>query len=155
MEVENKRIKGARVTVYNNIKFRSSFECSCYKRLEQLGLEFYHEPERVELWKGLKLQNISVYAPNKVRNRPGVYERDLSSQTNALRNLTYTPDFLVVKDKYRIYFDAKGKENDTYPIKKKMFLKHLDERNDGLMYIFMEPHSIRQMLQAIDIINSL
>ena len=62
---------------------------------------------------------------------------------------------MVTKGNYKIYFDVKGKENDTYPIKKIMFLITLEERNDGVRYIFFEPHNVRQMLQAIEIIKGL
>lgn len=151
--MENKKIKGAVVTTYNGIKFKSKLEESCYKKLEAAGLNFSHESEKITLWEGVKLQNTLVYAPKKIRI--GKYGSTLELQTRALLNTTYTPDFIVNKGNYKIYFDVKGKENDTYPIKKKMFLKVLEERNDGLNYLFFEPHNVRQMLQAIDIINKL
>lgn len=153
MESSNKKIKGATSIEYNGIKFKSILECSCYKKLEAAGFDFSYESERIPLWEGVKLQNTIVYAPKKIR--AGKYSRFLESQTRALLDITYTPDFIVHKDNYRIYFDVKGKENDTYPIKKKMFLKTLEERKDGIQYIFFEPHNVRQMLQAIEIIKEL
>lgn len=151
--LSNKRIRGATSTVYNGIQFKSMLECSCYKKLHEAGLTFSYEKERVFLWEGVKLQKTLVYSPKKIR--AGKYGKDLELQTRTLLNITYTPDFIVYKGDYQIYFDVKGKENDTYPIKKKMFLKHLEERNDGKKYIFFEPHNVRQMLQAIEIIKSL
>lgn len=153
MESSNKKIKGATSIEYNGIKFKSILECSCYKKLEAAGFDFSYESERVPLWEGVKLQNTIVYAPKKIR--AGKYSKFLELQTRALLDITYTPDFIVHKDNYRIYFDVKGKENDTYPIKKKMFLKTLEERKDGIQYIFFEPHNVRQMLQAIEIIKEL
>ena len=153
MESSNKKIKGATSIEYNGIKFKSILECSCYKKLEAAGFDFSYESERIPLWEGVKLQNTIVYAPKKIR--AGKYGKFLESQTRALLDITYTPDFIVHKDNYRIYFDVKGKENDTYPIKKKMFLKTLEERQDGIQYIFFEPHNVRQMLQAIEIIKEL
>ena len=91
--------------------------------------------------------------PKKIK--AGKYDRNLELQTRTLLNITYTPDFVINKNNYKIYFDVKGKENDVYPIKKKMFLKTLEERNDGIDYLFFEPHNIRQMLQAIEIIKKL
>ena len=87
--------------------------------------------------------------------KAGKYDKNLELQTRTLLNITYTPDFVINKNNYKIYFDVKGKENDVYPIKKKMFLKTLEERNDGINYLFFEPHNIRQMLQAIEIIKKL
>lgn len=153
MANQNKKILGATTLYYNNIKFRSKLECSCYKKLESSGLNFAYESQKFVLWEGTKPNNITIYAPNKIG--VGKYSKLLEQQTRALLNITYTPDFIVLKKDYRIYFDVKGKENDTYPIKKKMFLKYLNNLNDGYKYLFFEPHNIRQMLQAIDIIKSL
>lgn len=153
MENNNKKIKGATSIEYNGIKFKSILECSCYKKLEATGFDFSYESEKITLWRGTKLQKTIVYAPKKIR--AGKYGKFLELQTRALLNTAYTPDFIVNKGDYKIYFDVKGKENDTYPIKKKMFLKVLEERNDGIKYMFFEPHNIRQMLQAIEIIKEL
>ena len=140
MDSVNKRILGASPISYNNIKFKSRLECSCYKKLEHSGLDFLYEGEKIVLLEGFKPENVTIYAP--IRDR-------------AIVNITYTPDFIVTKGIYKIYFDVKGKENDTYPIKKKMFLKYLEDRNDGMKYMFFEPHSVTQMIQAINIINQL
>lgn len=153
MESNNKKIRGATSIEYNGIKFKSILECSCYKKLEITGFDFSYESEKITLWDGVKLQNTIVYAPKKIR--AGKYGKFLDLQTRALLHITYTPDFIVNKEEYKIYFDVKGKENDTYSIKKKMFLKHLEERNDGKKYMFFEPHNVRQMLQAIEIIKEL
>ena len=153
MKSNNKKIKGATLAEYNGIKFKSILECSCYKKLENSGFDFSYESEKITLWDGIKLQNTKVYAPKKIK--AGKYNKFLEPQTRALLNTTYTPDFIVTKGNYKIYFDVKGKENDIYPIKKKMFLKTLEERNDGVNYIFFEPHNVRQMLQAIEIIKGL
>lgn len=150
---ENKKILGATVTFYDNKRFLSSLECSCYKKLQASGLDFSHENEKIVLWEGSKLHKTLVYAPKKISN--GKYGQFLELSTRALLNMTYTPDFVVTKNNYKIYFDVKGKENDTYPIKKKMFLKTLESRDDGINYIFFEPHNVRQMLQALEIIKSL
>lgn len=153
MGSNNKKIKGAVAVSYKGIKFKSKLEESCYKKLEAAGFDFSYESEKITLWEGVKLHNILVYAPKKIR--VGKYGKFLENQTRALLNITYTPDFVVIKDNYKIYFDVKGKENDIYPIKKKMFLRILDKRNDGRQYLFFEPHNVRQMLQAIDIIKGL
>lgn len=153
MQNNNKKILGATSIVYNGIRFRSILECSCYKKLEAAKLNFSYESETFILWKGVKPQNILIYAPRKIK--PGKYGKTLELQTRALLKITYTPDFIVNKGNYKIYFDVKGKENDTYPIKKKMFLKYLDGINDDKHYIFFEPHSVKQMLQAIEIIKLL
>lgn len=150
---ENKKIKGARTVLYKGITFKSDLEYRCYKKLEGTDLNFSYESEKITLWEGVKPSNVLIYYPNKIR--AGVYEPNLSLQPKSLIKITYTPDFIIKKGKYKIYFDVKGKENDVYPIKRKMFLKYLNSKNDGIKYMFFEPHNIKQMIQAIDIINSL
>lgn len=149
IEQSNKKIRGATRTEYKGIKFKSILECSCYKKLEDSGLTFSYESEKITLWEGAKLKNSSVYSAASKGSK------DIKLQTRALLNISYTPDFVVIKDNYKIYFDVKGKENDTYPIKKKMFLKILEEKNDGIKYMFFEPHSVKQMVQSIEIIKEL
>lgn len=153
MNYLNKKIKGAKIVEYKNIKFRSKLELACYKKLEESGLEFSYETEKFILNKSFKPENIIIYVPKKLG--VGKYDKNLELSNKTILSITYTPDFIVVKDNYKIYFDVKGKENDTYPIKKKIFLKLLEEKNDDINYIFFEPHSVKQMLQAIEIINNL
>lgn len=150
----NKKIQGAAEVQYNGIKFKSGLESSCYKKLEQSGLNFSYETETIELWKKAKVLNVVIYQPKQIK--PGKYSKDIYKYENrSLRSITYTPDFIVCKDNYKIYFDVKGKENDVYPIKKKMFIKYLSTLNDGYTYMFFEPHSVKQMLQSIEIIKNL
>lgn len=150
---ENKKIKGAKEVIFEDIKFKSRLEMACYKKFKEAGLDFSYESEKVILWEGFKPSSIQIYSPKKAGR--GSYRGDLELQEKKLLNVTYTPDFVVVKDNCIIYLDVKGMPNDTYPIKKKLFLKVLEERNDGYNYIFIEPHNIRQINQAIEIIKNL
>lgn len=151
--MENKKIINATIVVYNNIKFRSKSELACYKRLEESGLNFSYETEKIVLWEGFKPSSVLIYYPNKIK--AGSYNRELILQEGKIRNITYTPDFIVTKGNYKIYIEYKGNPNDSYPRVRKMFLKYLESKKDGINYIFIEPHNIRQVKQAIDIINNL
>ena len=148
----NKKIRNASPKEYNGIKFRSTLECSCYKKLEQSGLQFEYESESAVLMEGFYLENIVLYAPTRVK---GKLSKTLDKQEGKIRAITYTPDFIVNTDTHIIYFDVKGKENDTYPLKKKMFLKQLEKLPTVKKIIFIEPHSVKQMVQAIDFIKKL
>lgn len=150
---ENKKIIGAKEVIFEDIKFKSRLELACYKRFKEAGLDFSYEPEKVILWEGFKPSSIRIYSPKKEGR--GSYRGNLELQEKKLLNVTYTPDFVVTKDKCKIYLDVKGMPNDTYPIKKKLFLRVLEERNDGYTYLFIEPHNIRQITQAIEIIKNL
>lgn len=151
--MENKKIKNASQSTYKDIIFKSRLEVSCYKLLEKTNLSFTYEGEKISLWEGIKLRDTIVYCPNK-KSR-GNYGRELVKQTRALLDITYTPDFKIIKGNRVIYIDVKGMTNDTYPIKKKMFLKYLEEKNDNNTYYFFEPHSVRQIKETIDFIEKL
>lgn len=148
----NRKIRNACMTEYKNIIFQSKSELRFYKMLESSGLKFSYEPEKIVLWEGFKPVNIKVYCPHRIRK--GVYGKTLELNESKFISITYTPDFLVEKGKYRIYFDIKGMVNDIYPLKKKMFLKILNSRTD-YFYMFFEPHSVKQMEQALQIILEL
>ena len=54
-----------------------------------------------------------------------------------------------------IYIEAKGIENDVFYIKKKMFIKYLDDKfiKTGQKSMYFEVFNKRQLLQAVDIIK--
>jgi hypothetical protein len=95
-----------------------------------------------------KLKNVQFYAP--VKGGMQIYPRGIMS-------MTYTPDFYLEFKGYKIWFDTKGQPNETYPLKKKLFLKLLEERSiiTKEKILFFEPHNQRQILEAIQIIKNL
>lgn len=147
---ENKKIQNAVATTYNNIDFKSKLEVSCYKKLEASGLSFKYESDKIVLWEGENIKNILVYEPNLAKQ---LIPRKVGHK---LINITYTPDFKVLYKNYVIYFDVKGHINDVYPIKKKMFIQLLNKTSTAeRKFMFFEPHTVKQMLQAITIIKNL
>ena len=94
---ENKKIKGAKEVVFEDIKFKSRLEMACYKKFQEAGLNFSYEPEKVILWEGFKPSSIQIYSPKRAGR--GSYRGNLELQEKKLLNVTYTPDFVVTKDK--------------------------------------------------------
>ena len=144
-EISNKKILNAKSTSYNDINFKSKLEVACYKKLVASGLTFAYDPETITIWIGNKIVNTTVYLPDK-------YKMLIPKNNFKLRDITYTPDFKITHKGYTIYVDSKGHVNDVYPIKKKMFLQYLDKKPK---HMFFEPHSVKQMVQTIDIIKKL
>ena len=68
-----------------------------------------------------------------------------------LIDITYTPDFTFEYNDYFIIIEAKGYENDTFPIKKKMFRKILEAYKKAL---YFEIFTKKQLVDAIKIIKS-
>jgi hypothetical protein len=138
---ENKKVKNAQSISYDGINFKSRLECNCYKLLKEAGFEPLYEPVKYKLLPSSQLEVGIVYTPRK---------KDLT-KSSSYRDLTYTPDFEFLFGDRHIYYDAKGKPNDAYPLKKKLFLHYLEDV--GEPYIFFEPHNIAQIRQSINILR--
>lgn len=150
--VNNKKVKNATPTTYNNIKFKSRLEVSCYKKLEASGFKFKYESDTLPIWEGKVVDNVTVYEPNK-KDRKILHSR---TKKFKLRDITYTPDFRIDYKNFTIYVDAKGFVNDVYPMKKKMFIQYLNELSKGKRkYLFFEPHNMSQIEHMIKTIKLL
>lgn len=147
--MENKKIKNATPKEYNGIKFKSLTEVMVYKTLLQEGFEPFYEGTKYVIWKGPKPE-IPFYKPNKNTKK-------LKLDTKKIIDITYTPDFVFIApdNKTVIIFEVKGHENDTYPIKEKMFRGYLEkclkELNQPSM--FFKIGTKKQCLEAINIIK--
>lgn len=141
--VENKKIKNARESVYNGITFKSKLEASFYKTLVENGLVPEYELHTVVLMNGFR-----PTVPFYNRSKSKVFRMDMSK----VRDITYTPDFTMVHNGILFIIEAKGIENDTYPLKKKLFRRLLEEMKQPCMYF--EVHTKKELLQVIDIIKS-
>ena len=71
-------------------------------------------------------------------------------------NVQYTPDFYFKYNDLNVYIEAKGMENDVFYLKKKMFIKYLNDRylEKGEKSIYFEVYTRKQLLQAIEIIKN-
>jgi hypothetical protein len=148
-QTKNKKIIGATQVTFDGKSFKSKLEKSCYALLLASGLNFTYESEKITLLKGFYLEKVKYYGPTK-RN---IF---LSEINTKIRDITYTPDFVVIHKNYKIYIEAKGRENDIYPVKKKLFLSSLNFSKDSqYTFFFFEPHNIRQMKQVIKLIHEL
>jgi hypothetical protein len=147
--MDNKKIKNATKKEYNGIQFKSLLEVMVYKTLLQKGFEPHYEASKYVIWKGFKPE-IPCYKPNK----QGILEL----QNNKIIDITYTPDFIFMApdDKTVIIMEIKGFQNDTYPLKEKMFRGYLEnllhDYNQPTMFFQIKNKS--QLLEAIDIINT-
>jgi hypothetical protein len=158
----NKKIKNSIKCSYEDIVFKSRLEMNFYKRAVTRGLNVLYEPEKIVLMRGFKLDGKTMfYTPSK--------SKVIENNTKKLLDITYTPDFIIENDKYKFFIDTKGFANDVYPVKRKLFLwclyapfyyinkdkqTKLVYKNDKI-YIFFEPHTLKQVDEVLDIINNL
>ena len=134
------------LVTHEGINFKSTLERRAYQLYTEAGFKPQYEPEAFVIWdRHVLSEKVTLFKP---------FKRILSNGRKTLLSITYTPDFIFVYKGNTIIIDTKGKPNDTYPLKIKMFLKHCETAIPGNVYFF-EPHNIRQIRQSIDIIKQL
>jgi hypothetical protein len=142
---ENKKILNATPLEYDGIQFKSKLEKMAYQTLRENSLPVEYEPKKFIIWEGFK-PTVPFYDKDKVT-------RMLKLDSKKLVSISYTPDFLIKYNGYLVVLEMKGALNDTYPIKRKMFRKWLEENEPKSIYF--EIYTKKQLLQAIEIIKNL
>lgn len=117
--MENKKIKGATVTEYNGIKFRSKLESRVAKYLNDHNIPFEYEPFRLCL-----LPSITY-----------------NGQT--FKSVHYTPDFKCGD----FLIEVKGYPNDSWSLKRKLIISTIKSNN--LPYKFREIHTITDLQEVL------
>lgn len=117
----NKKIKNAKPTEYNGVKYRSKLESEFAKVFDENGVPFKYEPFKITLIPSFKYLGQTI------------------------RDVSYTPDFVVYNN---IIIEAKGFPNDAYPLRKKMVLKYIVDNNYN--YEFYEIKTKNQLLKLIE-----
>lgn len=159
----NKKIRNATQSSSKGITFKSQLEKSIYNTLLQQGFEPQYEPTTFTLWEGF--EPITPYYDKETdkqkikRLSDGIDTRTskiLIQKTGKIVGIRYTPDFYFKYKDLNVYIEAKGIENDVFYIKKKMFIKYLDDRylESGEKSIYFEVYTKKQLLQAVEIIKS-
>lgn len=141
--INNRKIKNATESVLNGITFKSKLERTFYKTLVDAGLDPKYESEKFILVKGFK-----PTVPFYNRSKSKVFRKDMSK----IRDITYTPDFTISYNNTLFIIEAKGIENDTFPIKKKLFRRYLEY--EMIPCVYFEVHTKRELLEVINIIKS-
>ena len=159
----NKKIRNATQSSSKGITFKSQLEKSIYNTLLQQGFEPQYEPTTFTLWEGF--EPITPYYDKETdkqkikRLSDGIDTRTskiLIQKTCKIVGIRYTPDFYFKYKDLNVYIEAKGIENDVFYIKKKMFIKYLDNLciEKGERSIYFEVYTKKQLLQAVEIIKS-
>ena len=142
---------------FNDILFKSKLEVNCYKKLLEAGFIPEYEVQKFVIFNGFRMSDKINYFTQIKTNNKGQVLTFFKDDRRKIRDITYLPDFYFVYKGYEIYFDTKGKANDVYPIKKKLFLNMLNNISEktNKSYLFFEPHNIKQIKESIKIILEL
>lgn len=143
--MNNKKIKNACAKSFNNIVFKSQLEVVIYKELLRAGFNPKYEERKFVIWEGIK--------PTKPFYNRDIQTKMLKLDMGKMRDITYTPDFTFEYKNHLIIIEAKGFENDTFPIKKKLFRGLLEKMEIPVVYF--EVYTKKQLLQAIEILKAL
>lgn len=148
----NKKIINATPNQLDSIEFKSRSEALCYKKLRESGFSPKYEEESFVLFNTYKLRDSSLL----------VFIGDAKSKNlerfdKTLRKSIYTPDFTFDFNDYHIIIEVKGYPNDIYPFKRKIFLTNLGRGLYNIQHpvVFIEVHSTKELMQAIEIIKTL
>lgn len=133
----NKKVKNATSVEYDGIKFKSKLELTIYKVLKEKGLNPLYECNKFILQEGFR--------PSKPYYLKGICPKTANGYAKIIQ-ITYTPDFTVEYGDNILFIEAKGKQNDSYPIKRKLFLKYLEYIPNAY---FMEVYSKKDLLESL------
>lgn len=158
----NKKIRNATVCKDSSITFKSVLEKNIYNTLLQQGFEPQYEPTTFTLWDGF--EPITPYYDKETdKQRDKRIEEGSDNRASKILvqkkgkvvGIRYTPDFYFKYNGLNVYIEAKGIENDVFYIKKKMFIKFLDNLliEKGEKSIYFEVYTKKQLLQTIEIIK--
>lgn len=146
---------------FNGIHFKSKLELYCYKQLLLTGWEFTYEEETFILFKELTPKKFNIYKPgNRIKklNAQGVIIKKSSSIkliTSKIQKITYTPDFIIKFPFGKIVIETKGRENESFPLRFKLFISLMEsELNQNYLSIFV-PKNQKQVIECISIIKDL
>jgi hypothetical protein len=158
----NQKIRNATQSKLGNITFKSQLEKSSYKTLLELGFNPEYEPKTFTLWEGFTPitpyydKETDTQKEKRINNGDEILSKQLILKKSKIVGIRYTPDLYFKYNNVDIFIELKGVENDVFYIKKKMFLKYLDDKylSTGQKSMYFEVYTKKQLLQAIDIIKN-
>lgn len=128
-------------TSFDGIEFQSLLEKRMYQMLHEAEVPVDYEKHSFTIFDAL------VYPQ-------ACYEgtaKKLYNKGSKVRPITYTPDFVDPNGKWII--ETKGYANESFPLRWKMFKRHLKENN--LAYVLFMPRNKAQCLEVLELIKQL
>ena len=159
---KNKKVLNATSTIQENIKFKSILEKTIYNALIQNNINPSYELYTFELFEGFIPitpfydQETSKQQKQRLLSGDTSIGKQLILKNKKIISIKYTPDFYFKYNNINVYIETKGKENDVFYIKKKLFIHYLDNKylKTGVKSIYFEIRTKKQLLQALNILNN-
>lgn len=145
-QTENKKVRNATVLEYEGIIFKSKLELYCYKKLQELSINFDYDSKRFDILESFIFNN-NCYELVKKKN----YKKFEPVKTN-VKGMTYTPDFVgMYPDGSLFIIETKGNPNEAFPLRWKLFKYYLT-KNNIKCDLFM-PRNQKHIDEVINIIK--
>jgi len=142
----NQKVRNATVLEYKGIIFKSKLELYCYKKLQEISINFNYDSYKFELLESFVFDN-NCYELVKKKN----YKKFEQVRSN-VKGITYTPDFTgYYPDGTLFVIETKGNPNDAFPLRWKLFKYYLI-RNSIKCEVFM-PRNQKHIDEVINIIK--
>ncbi len=135
------KVKNAKKSTYDGKNFQSNLELHCYKELQKAGVAVEYEETTFTIFEALVYPQACYEGTSK----------KLWSKGSKVRPITYTPDFVDPNGKWII--ETKGFANDSFPLRWKLFKKHLKENNHH--YVLFMPRNQKQVNEVVELIKQL
>lgn len=107
--------------IYNGVTLASGLEKYMYKSLLDAKIDFDYEGEVFELLPSFTFNNDCI---ERQSNSKGEY---INRGNKKVLNIKYTPDFVG----YDFIIETKGRANDSFPLRWKMFKKWMIDNGDN------------------------
>lgn len=129
---------------YKGITFQSGLELDFFEKAEKAKIPVEYESKSITLIEGFTLKSGEFY------NHWG---KSIIKRGSKIQSITYRPDFYYDTGKIFIYIECKGRANESYPFRRKLFLRYLERSCHT--YIFFEPQTVKDNTEVINIIKNL
>lgn len=133
------RVRNAQPIKVDGIQFKSKLEAYTYNKLKEAKLKFKYEEDKFEVMPKFQTLGRSY----QMTKRKG--EKIFIEISPNVRSINYTPDFTNLKEGWII--ECKGNPNDAFPLRWKLFKKHLKDK--GLKYDLYLPRNRKQVDETI------
>lgn len=147
----NKKIKNATPVEGEGLQFKSKLEYRFYNLLKEAGYQPKYEEDVFILCPGF----YPVCPSYDISYNYKTKRKEFGLANNKVRPITYTPDFTFYIGDILIVVEVKGRENDVFPVKKKLFRKWMETyyKATGKKIVYFEVFTKAQMLESIEIIK--
>ena len=135
------KVKNAKKSSYKGLDFKSNLELHCYKKLEEAKVPVKYEKKTFTIFPAM-VYPLACYEGTTKR---------LYNKGSKIRPITYTPDFVDPKGKFII--ETKGYANESFPLRWKLFKKHLKDNNHH--YVLFMPRNKKQVDEVVELIKQL